>query len=64
MLDGYVTYKELKLITGLPENILNALIVQGVNQRQLEVDNSDGVELKHMLYNLAQFEKWMRVHIY
>lgn len=70
MLNGYVTYDELKLVTGFPDYFLSKLITKGLkfHEADLEYNNikkptrSDRYKL--MLFNLKEVEEWLKVHIF
>ena len=50
MLAGYVTYEELKLITGYPDRFLNQLIVNGLNIHEADLNMKQiGGNTKQML---------------
>ena len=64
MLGGYVTYEELKIITGFSEPLLNKLILSGMKLNEMEVNGHSMRKLKTELFNLSEVEKWLKVHIY
>lgn len=65
MLAGYVTYEELKLITGYPDRILNQLIINGLNIHECDVDRKKiGGNTKQMLFNIQEVEDWLKVHVF
>ena len=44
MIDGYITYNELKIITGYSDKLLTRLLIQGMNTHELEVVKGIRVE--------------------
>ncbi len=68
MINGYITYNELKIITGFDDEILRHLLLQGMSQHQLEVNvtTTKGNEktLQEQVFNLQEVENWLRIHIY
>jgi len=65
MLAGYVTYEELKLITGYPDRFLNQLIVNGLNIHEADLNMKQiGGNTKQMLFNLQEVEDWLKVHVF
>ena len=70
MLAGYITYEELKLITGYSEVILNKLITKGLafHELDLEYNNTNKPKrsdrYKRLLFNLQEVEQWLRLHIF
>jgi len=70
MLNGYVTYDELKLITGFNDYFLSKLITKGltIHEADLEYNNINKPKredrYKNMLFNLAEVENWLKVHIF
>lgn len=70
MLDGYVTYDELKLITGFSDYFLSKLITKGLVFHEADLEyNSKKKPLrtdryKKMLFSLHEVEQWLRVHIF
>ena len=69
MINGYVTFEELKIITGYSDSALVRLIMQGINQRQLELhggiyNQEVAKPIREQLFNLEEVEKWLRIHIY
>ena len=70
MLNGYVTYKELKLITGFSDCFLSRLITKGLNIHEVDLEynsvNKPKREdrYKNLLFNLEEVENWLRVHIF
>ena len=57
MLAGWVTYEELKLITGFSDNFLNKLIANGLETKIV------GKNTKDRLFNLQEVEEWLKVHL-
>ena len=57
MLAGWVTYEELKLITGFSDNFLNKLIANGLETKTV------GKNTKDRLFNLQEVEGWLKVHL-
>ena len=68
MINGYVTYNELKLITGYSDPMLNQLLIQGISQHQLEIqvdsDKRFSRPLRECLFNLSEVENWIKLHIF
>lgn len=67
MLAGYVTYNELKLITGFSDRFLNKLIVKGmnINEADLEYERLNCTSKhKQVLFNLQDVEDWLKVHVF
>ena len=65
MLAGYVTYDELKLITGFSEKFLNRLILRGMNIHEIDLDYRRlPSNYRQQLFNLAEVEEWIKVHIF
>ena len=70
MLNGYVTYDELKLITGFNDYFLSKLITKGLNlhEADLEYNNLNNTvgrdKYKQTLFNLKEVEEWLKVHIF
>lgn len=70
MLNGYVTYDELKTITGFSDYILNKLITKGMNFHELDLEYNNEIKpqrrerYKQRLFNLAEVEEWLRLHIF
>ena len=70
MLNGYVTYDGLKLITGFNDYFLSKLITKGLNihEADLEYNNINKPKredrYKTILFNLAEVENWLKVHIF
>ena len=65
MIAGYVTYEELKLITGFDDKFLNKLIIKGLNIHEADLEYTKFTsKYKQMLFNLAEVEEWLKVHIF
>jgi hypothetical protein len=70
MLNGYVTYDELKLITGFNDYFLNKLITKGltIHEADLEYNNVEKPQRRdrycQRLFNLQEVEDWLKVHIF
>lgn len=64
MINGYVTFNELMLITGFSEKMLEELLIQGLTFHELSIINCRRKELKQQLINLEEFSKWISTHIY
>lgn len=65
MLDGYVTYEELKIITGYSEKFLNKLIVKGLKFHEADLQPERIThKLKECLFSLKEVESWLRIHIF
>ena len=61
MLNGYVTYEELKLITGFSDAFLKNFINKGVKEKIINVPNTKGGEFKVLLYNLNEIEECVKI---
>ena len=68
MIAGYVTYNELKLITGFSDTMLTSLLIQGMNAHELEVikgiNSKKPIPLREHLFNLKEVEHWLNIHIF
>lgn len=70
MLNGYVTYNELKLITGFSDVFLHKLISKGLSIHEVDLEYNNvkapirQSNYKQVLFNLAEVEEWLRVHIF
>lgn len=67
MIAGYITYNELKLITGYSDQLLKNLILQGLNIHELEVAveaSQKDQKINEQVFNLKEIENWLKVHIY
>ena len=67
MINGYVTFEELKIITGLDNLLLEKLIREGVTLHELSYEPLDGRisrKLEQRLFNLDEVTKWISLHIY
>ncbi len=70
MLNGYVTYNELKLITGYNDYFLSKLITKGLtfHEADLEYNNVNKPQradrYKQTIFNLQEVEQWLKVHIF
>ena len=65
MLAGYVTYDELKIITGYSDAFLNKLILNGLNVHEADATYSRvDSKIKQTLFSLQEVEDWLRVHIF
>ena len=68
MIAGYITYNELKIITGYSDSILTKLLVQGINSHELEVvkgiRKDKIIPITEQLFNLKEVEKWLNIHIF
>lgn len=65
MLAGYVTYEELKIITGYSDKFLNKLIINGLNIHEADLQYKQmNSKIKQMLFNLQEVEDWLKVHIF
>lgn len=70
MLAGYITYEELKLITGYSDTFLSKLITKGLqfHEADLEYNNpknpKNPYNYKKTLFNLQEVEDWLRVHVF
>lgn len=61
MIAGYVTYDELKIITGFNDYTLNTLIKTGMRAHQI---TPEGRTYKQSLFNLQEVEDWAKVHLF
>lgn len=66
MLNGYVTYEELKIITGFSDHFLNYMIRNGLNCHQIKTNRYSRVshKLKDQLFNLQEVEEWLKLVVY
>lgn len=70
MLAGYITYDELKLITGYSDTFLSKLITKGLqfHEADLEYNNpkkpKNPYNYKKTLFNLQEVEDWLKVHVF
>jgi hypothetical protein len=70
MLAGYITYEELKLITGYSDVLLSKLITKGLafHELDLEYNNKNKPKrtdrYKRMLFNIKEVEEWLKIHIF
>ena len=68
MINGYITYNELKIITGYSDVILSRLIKQGLNCHELELVSGAykkvAVPIQQQLFKLNEVEDWLKIHIY
>ena len=68
MIDGYITYNELKIITGYSDAILARLLIQGLNTHELEliegVRKEKVIPLKQQVFKLKEVEDWLKIHIF
>lgn len=65
MLNGYVTYDELRIITGYSEPFLNKLIVEGLKIHEADLQPHKVThKLKEKLFSLQEVENWLKVHIF
>ena len=69
MINGYVTFNELELITGLDAKLLKNLLLLGMNNNVLDVDmqevnNCYKKPLREQIFNLQQVQDWICLHIY
>jgi len=61
MLGGYVTYDELKLLTGFPDNVLSNFIRAGIEKKCLTVTSPKGAKkFRQYLYSIEQVEKLLK----
>lgn len=65
MLSGWVTYEELRYLTGFNPAVLNRLIKYGVRKKVLTTQTSFEYARRdrntNCIYNLADFEKCLSV---
>lgn len=66
MINGYVTYEELKVITGYSDDFLKFLIVNGIKSHQIKTNKVTNVtyKLKDQLFNLKEVEEWLKLVVY
>ena len=71
MLAGYITYEELKLITGFSDVFLNRLITKGLAFHEVDLEyNNIGRKpkredyYKRILFNIQEVENWLKVHVF
>ena len=63
MLNGYITYDELKIITGYPDKVLRNLLLQGMSQHQINV-NANKLNITQQVFNLDEVVKWISIHLF
>ena len=61
MLNGYVTYDELKLITGFKDAFLKTFLRDGIKKHVIKVSGFRGGQYTEVLYNLAEVEEWLKL---
>lgn len=70
MLSGYITYDELKIITGYNDAFLSKLITKGLklHEADLEYNNKKKPtresKYRQMLFDINEVENWLRVHVF
>lgn len=66
MINGYVTYEELKVVTGFDNLTLNKMIQNGLALREFEFTPVDGRTkcINKQLFNLQEVFNWIKLHIY
>lgn len=67
MIAGYVTFDELKIITGYPEKFLKSLLLKGLNFHEITLDtdfNSEKSIKGQTLFSLKEVEEWIKVHVF
>jgi len=62
LINGFVTFEELKFITGLAPLTLRKLIKDGMEVKAIE--SSGKVIHKDQLFDLKQTLDWISLHIY
>ena len=62
MIAGYVTYEELKIITGYTQDTLDRLIIDGMRLHELSYQGTG--PFRNYLFNLEEVENWLRVNIF
>ena len=63
MINGYITFNELKIITGLEESLLKELLLNGLSQHEIEVQSVRKRAITQQLFNLEEVIKWISIHI-
>lgn len=68
LINGYVTYDELKIITGYSDSTLKKLLIDGLSYHELgiqvESDRRYTKSLEQHLFDLQEVENWLKVHVY
>ena len=67
MIAGYITYNELKLITGFSDYQLKNIITEGIKKYALNVYGKNSKKpyfYKDYLYDLQEVEEWIRMFIF
>lgn len=65
MIAGFMTFNELKLVTGFTDAQLSKLIREGLEADYITMeDGTSNRYYKSALFNVKQVEEWIRLHIY
>lgn len=70
MIAGYVTYNELKIITGFTDAFLSKLITKGLNLHEVDLEYNNEKKpkrpdaYKQAMFNLQEVEEWLKAHIF
>lgn len=69
MINGYVNFEELQIITGFSCNQLYCLLKDGLTLHELSysplsMEGGRYRSIKEELYNLDEVMKWLSIHIY
>ena len=67
MINGYVTYDELKIITGFDSTTLDRILRDGLTCHEFEFETLDRRAKYHInkkLYNLNEVLDWICIHVY
>lgn len=68
MINGYVTFDELLIITGFTPTQLHKLLYEGLACHELDITRYQvhkySVPINERLFNLQEVEKWISSHIY
>lgn len=59
MLNGYVTYDELSLITGFNDRFLKTFIKEGILEHKITITKSK--KFTQNLYDLKEVEEWLKI---
>ena len=61
MLAGYVTYEELKLITGFSDVFLKGFLREGVKAHVITIEDKKSPQYTEILYSLDEVEECLRL---
>lgn len=71
MIAGYLTFKELEIITGFKPKYLKQLILNGLEYHELDIQYDmnnlkidTNLSWDEMLFSIDEVERWLKVHIF